>query len=224
MERVKNFLDELTANKDLLYIIQPCSIGDVICAGGLAHAVQKRKNKKATVMVLFDRMKNLGITYPNLADMIFLPNDVMEALRAYFYTTRDYEGDNYIYGHFQVRENGSYVFSDETLHVIDRYKKDVFNIPMDTEFIPPVVPAISEQNIADLNSKYILDKRTVILSPHVHTVRPLDARFWEVLARELQTGGGTSCTPTPTVFPKSLSPERKPSPRTSASLLSSPTR
>ena len=188
MERVKKFLDELTPNKDFLYIILPYSLGDIFNVGGLTHAVQKRKNKRATVLVVRERMKNLGVTYANLADIILLPDNVMDVLMYYFRATGDYEGDNYIYGHFRMREDGNFIW-DETLHLIDRYKKDVFHIPMDTEYIPPIVPAISEQNIADLNSKYILDKRTVIISPYVHSTRQLDMRFWEILAQELKARG-----------------------------------
>ena len=188
MDKIKKFLDELTANKDFLYIIQPFSVGDFLYASGLSHAVQKRKNKKATVLIVRERMKNLGITYENFADIIFLPNNAMEALKQYFYVTGDYEGDNYIFGHFHVRKTGSYIW-DDTLHLIDRYKKNVLDIPLDTTFIPPIVSAISEQNIADLNRKYILDKRTIIICPYVHSTRQLDMSFWEILAQQLKARG-----------------------------------
>ena len=189
MYRVKKFLDELTVNKDFLHIIQPFSIGDFIYAGGLAHAAQKKKNKQATVLIVNERMKNLGITYSNFANIVFLPGEAMEALKQYFYVTGNYEGGNYIYGHFHAGKNGGYIW-DDTLHLIDRYKKNIFDIPMNTEFVPPVVPAVSEQNIVRLNKKYILDKfHTVIILPYVHSTRQLDIKFWELLAEKLKAQG-----------------------------------
>ena len=188
MDRVKKFLDELAANKDFLYIIQPFSVGDFLYVGGLSHAVQKRKNKQATVLIVQERMKNLGITYENFADIIFLPNNLMDALKQYFYVTGDYEGDNYIFGHFHGNNTGGYIW-DETLHLIDRYKKNVFDIPLNTAFVPPIVYSLSEQNIADLNRKYTLDKRTIIICPYVHSTRQLDMSFWEKLAQQLKARG-----------------------------------
>ena len=188
MEKVKDFLNKLAANKDFLYIIQPFSVGDFLYVGGLSHAVQKRKNKKATVLIVQERMKNLGITYENLADIIYLPNNIMDALRGYFYSTGDYEGDNYIYGHFHTGEHG-YIW-DDTVHLINRYKKNVLKVPLDTKFITPIVYAISEQNIADLSQKYILDKsRTIIIAPYVHSTRQLPIEFWETLAQQLKSRG-----------------------------------
>ena len=188
MDKVKKILDDITTNKDFLYIIQPFSIGDFFYTGGLAHAVQKKKNKTATVLIVRERMKNLGITYKNFANVICLPDNVIEALKQYFHATGNYEGDNYIYGHFHNGKNG-YIW-DDTLHLIDRYKKNVFDIPMDTEYLSPVVPAVSEQDGVNLRKKYILDKyHTIIISPYVHSTKQLDIRFWEILAEQLKSRG-----------------------------------
>ena len=135
---LKKFFNSICTNKDFLYIIQPCSIGDVLYTGGLSHAVQKRKNKKATVLVVLERMKNLGITYENLADIIYLPSSMSGVTEQYFYATGDYEGDNYIYGHFHNEGNGH--IQDDNLNIIDCYKKNVFDIPLDTKFTPPTFP------------------------------------------------------------------------------------
>ena len=61
---------------------------------------KQKKNKRATVLILKDRMKNLSITYKNLADIIYLDKSLMDVLMKYFYFTGEYEGDNFIYGHF----------------------------------------------------------------------------------------------------------------------------
>ncbi|MBQ9487073.1 MAG: hypothetical protein IJU91_04625, partial [Selenomonadaceae bacterium] len=95
LDDVKNFIRQITPNQDWLYIFQPFSVGDFFYTGGLSLAVQKRKNKSATVLIVRERLKNLGVTYENFADIIFLPNDTMSIIQQYFYITGDYEGDNY---------------------------------------------------------------------------------------------------------------------------------
>lgn len=183
LESVKNFIKELTPKKDLLYIIQPCSVGDFFYTGGLSLAVQKRKHKRATVLIVKERLKNLGVTYENFSDIVYIPNDTMNVVMQYFYATGDYEGDNYIYGHFHKPQQGGGFIWDETLNFIDRYKKDVFKIPMDTPYAKPIVPKISDENIAELHKKYILDKkRTIIMAPHANSMKSFDIRFWMFLA------------------------------------------
>ena len=190
LKDVKNFIQELTPKKDLLYIFQPCSVGDFFYTGGLSLAVQKRKNKRGTVLICKDRMKNLGVTYENFRDIVYLPNDTMDIVREYFYASGDYEGDNYIYGHFHKPKQGGNFIWDETLHLIDRYKKDVFKIPMDTPYAKPVVPKISDENIAELHKKYIIDKnKTIIITPYTYSSKPLDMRFWMFLVMVLTEKG-----------------------------------
>ena len=191
LESVKNFIKELTPKKELLYIFQPFSVGDFFYTGGLSLAVQKRKKKRGTVLICKDRMKNLGVTYENFRDIVYLPNDTMNVVREYFYASGDYEGDNFIYGHFpKSKEKGKLFIWDETLHLIDRYKKDVFKIPMDTPYIKPVVPKISDENIAELHKKYIIDKnKTIVITPYTYSSKPLDMRFWMFLVMVLTAKG-----------------------------------
>lgn len=110
LDDVKNFIRQITPNQDWLYMFLPYSLGDFFNIGGMSLAVQKRKNKSATVLIVRERMKNLGVTYENFADIIFLPNDTMNVLMQYFYATGDYEGDNYIYGHFHRPAQGGGIY------------------------------------------------------------------------------------------------------------------
>ena len=203
LESVKNFIRELTPKKDLLYIIQPCSVGDFFYTGGLSLAVQNRKHKRATVLIVKERLKNLGVTYKNFEDIVYLPNDTMNIVMNYFYVSGDYEGDNYIYGHFHkpIGGQGQYIW-DETIHLIDRYKKDVFKIPMDTPYAKPVVPPITKENIAELHKKYIIDKdRTIIITPYTYSSKPLDMRFWMFLVMTLTEKGYICYTSVNTAAP-----------------------
>ena len=183
---VKNFINKLAANKDYLYIFQPFSIGDLLYTGGLSLAVQKRKNKIATVLIVHERMKNLGVFYNNIKEIIYLSGKEIDILRNYFYITQDYEGDNYIYGHFRLSDNKSYIW-DDSLHLIDRYKQSVFSIPQDTPYIKPQVADISKEDISKLNKKYKIDKnRTVILLPYTHSTKMMEKSFWEIMVNFLK--------------------------------------
>ena len=189
LDEVKKFIRQMTPNKDWLYIFQPFGIGDFLYTGGLSLAVQKRNNKSATVLIVNERMENLNIIYENVADIILLNADTMDFVKNFFYVTGNYEGDNYIYGHFHRTASGSYDW-DESLHLIDRYKKDVFKIPMDTPYEKPIVSPISEENIAELHAKYILDKdKTIVITPYTYSTKPLDMRFWMFLVMVLTEKG-----------------------------------
>ena len=187
LDDVKNFIRQMTPNPDYLYIILPYSVGDFFNIGGLSLAVQKKKNKSATVLIVKDRLKNLGVTYENFAGIIFLPENIMALICRYIYATGNYEGDNYIYGHFRIKsQSGEYVW-DESLNLIDRYKQDVFKIPMDTPYTKPVVPPLTDENIAALRGKYTLDtERTIIICPYAHSVKNINDTHWKNLARKLK--------------------------------------
>ncbi len=87
------------------------------------------------------------------------------------------------------RKGGGYEW-DESLHLIDRYKQDVFKIPMDTPYQKPIVPPISEENIAELHKRYFLDKDlTIILVPYTHSTKQLDMKFWIFLSMVLTEKG-----------------------------------
>lgn len=106
LDDMKNFIKQMTPNPDWLYIILPFSVGDFFNIGGLSLAVQKKKNKSATVLIAKDRLENLGVTYENFAGIIFLPENIMALVREYIFATGDYEGDNYIYAHFHRPPKG----------------------------------------------------------------------------------------------------------------------
>ena len=181
VDEIKNFLDELTANKNFLYVFIPCSIGDFLIASGLSYAVQLKKNKVATVLIAQERMKNLAVTYENVAAEIFLPMDLLKATDTLIRGTEIYERDNFIYGNFHMGDNRAY---DDKLNAVDKYKRYVFDLPLDTPLAYPVIKAVDEKNISNLREKYFLDKdRTIILLPHAKTLGNLDKNFWATMAK-----------------------------------------
>lgn len=182
---IEEIFNALIVERDALYIFQPCSIGDVIHSAGFSHAVQRRKNKSATIMVVADRMKNLGMSWDNVAGFIYLPFQILNAIRWHFVATNNYEGDNWIHGHLKIDADGKFV-KDDSLNLFDLYRKTIFNIPLDTPFIPPTMAPISAENIAALHEKYFIDEaRTVILLPYANSLPNMDPRFWENLAARL---------------------------------------
>ena len=99
-EEIKLYIERITGNKDFLYIIQPYGMASVLISGGLSHAVQARKNKTATVLLLSDSLKNIGLTWENVTSIKYFPVDTMELFNKYFFETQDWEGENFIYGNF----------------------------------------------------------------------------------------------------------------------------
>ena len=79
-KEIQKFIKEITPDKDRLYMFIPCSIGDFLIAGGLSYAVQMRKNKRETVLIVQERMKNLAVTFENVVDTIYLPLDLVKAV------------------------------------------------------------------------------------------------------------------------------------------------
>ena len=134
-------------------------------------------------------MKNLHVTYKNFAQILYVPEETMNAVQNYFYLTADYEAENYIYGHFARAASGGYIW-DENLHLIDRYKKNIFSVPLDTQYVTPIVEKISPAEEAELARRYTIDKnKTVIISPYVHSTKQIPMAFWENLALQLKIRG-----------------------------------
>ena len=183
-EEIKNFIKEITPNKNFLYMFIPCSIGDFLIAGGLSYAVQLRKNKVATILIAQERMKNLAVKFENVVDTIYLPIDLVKAVDTLIQGTQAYEWDNFIYGNIHTVDGK--IIWDETLNLVDRYKKNALDIPLDTPLMMPLTYPISAKNISAIKSRYILDRRrTIIILPHAKTFAELDEIFWEELTRRL---------------------------------------
>lgn len=181
-EEMENFLAEITQNKDCLYLLAPFSIGDFIIAGGLSYAAQIKKNKSATILIAQERMKNLGITFENVVGTIYFPVDLIKAVGTFITATENYERDNFIYGNYKIGDNRA--CCDDSINAVDRFKRYVFDLPLSTPLIPPIVQPLADENIAELREKYILDKnRTVILLPHALTFENLDIKFWANMAK-----------------------------------------
>ncbi|MBR5913658.1 MAG: hypothetical protein IKZ58_04805 [Selenomonadaceae bacterium] len=183
MEEMRTFFYEITENPEWLYLFAPYSIGDFLIAGGLSYAVQAKKNKSATVLIAQDRMKNLDVSYENVIGTIYVPVDLIKAANAFIHETEIYERDNFIYGNFHAGDNHAY---DDTLTAVDRFKKYVFDLPIDTPIVYPTIKALDYESISNLRGKYILNKkRTIILLPQAKTFKNLDENFWIKMAKIL---------------------------------------
>ena len=86
--------------------------------------------------------------------------------------------------YFKMGQNG-YIYN-ENLSFIDRYKEDVFSLPMDTELIPPLINSLADYQKQRLHETYILDKeRTIIIMPYSSS-GTFEESFWIKLVFELK--------------------------------------
>ena len=216
-EEIKLYLERITGNKDFLYVIQPYGMASVLISGGLSHAVQERKNKSATVLLLSDSLKNIGLTWKNVTSVKYFPVDTMELFNKYFFETRDWEGENFIYGNFhqEIKKSDENIsdsdtavssavaetpddkknFEFEKISTLDQFKEKVFDLPTDTEFYYPIFEKISDEDAAALNEKYVLDKnRTVIICPYFDYSPITAEKFWTDFVKTLTAEGYTVYT------------------------------
>ena len=215
-EEIKLYIERITGNKDFLYIIQPYGLASALISGGLSHAVQARKNKRATVLLLSDSLKNIGLTWKNVTSIKYFPVDMMNLFNKYFFETQDWEGENFIYGNFhqEFKKSEESTFDSDTAvasavvernddkdlsqkkvdfekrNTFDQYKEEVFGLTTDTEFCHPIFEEISAENSASLNEKYILDKnRTVIICPYFDYSPTAALKFWTDFVKKMTAEG-----------------------------------
>ena len=184
MELARQLIRHMTANKNTLYVFCPYNIGDFLINGGLCHALLKKKRKQTCVLIERDRFANCGLNFVGVSEVKYIPQMLMDLIRQYICATGEYETDNYIYGHFHVRQ-GHYVWNDK-LSFVNRYKENVFGLPLDTELIPPLIEPTTDYQKQRLHNDYVLDKkRTIILAPYANSTKSPEEAFWEKLATEL---------------------------------------
>ena len=180
-------------DKDILYVLCPGGIGDFLINGGLCHALLKKKHKKTCVLILKDiYVKNSGqINFVGVTEFMYISNTLRNIICQYVYASRDYETDNYIYGHFHMKErvenwNGGFIWN-ENLSFVDRYKENVFGLPLDTELIPPIIPSPADLQKQRLHEAYVLEKeRTIIIMPYTSGGSPFPESFWVKLVQSLK--------------------------------------
>ena len=182
-------------NKDIFYVFSPFSIGDFLIAGGLCHALLKKKQKKNCVLIWNDKYANSGsITFPSVTRVLYIPELIRECIRKYVFTFQIFETDDYIYGHFHTLQNVRLCNSpnvwNPNLSFVNNYKENVLGLPLETELIPPLIEPPTDAQKQRLHDDYLLDKkRTIILAPYANTYANLEEAFWEKLASELISKG-----------------------------------
>ena len=191
-EHTEEFIKYFSANKDYLYLFCPKGIGDYLITAGLSHALEEKLGKKATVLIVQEKIKRLGVIFPNVAEIIAYPFDFMGSTSMWFHETENYVMDNFIYANFHYKDKNP--IWNEKLNIIDRFKENVLEIPLDTPFWSPIVINAKADEIAALNEKYILDKeKTVILAPYAVTYKNLTKQtsesFWKDIAHRLKDKG-----------------------------------
>ena len=144
----------------------------------------KKKRKQTCVLIERDRFANCGLNFVGVSEVKYIPQMLMDLIRQYICATGEYETDNYIYGHFQVKQNRQ--VCTPSLSFLNRYKKDIFGLPLETELIPPLIEPPTDYQKQRLHSDYVLDKkRTIILAPYANSTKSPEEAFWTKLASAL---------------------------------------
>lgn len=188
ISEAKQMLASLTDNPKLLYVICPFNIGDFLVNGGLCYALQVKKRKTSCALIVCDKFKDSQIDFIGVSQIIYIPSGKMELIKDYIRENSLYETDNYIYGHFHVK-NGGYDWNT-SLHFFDRYRENVFGLPLGTEILPPIIEDISVEQQQKLHAMYQLSKRTVIITPYANSSTQLFSdEVWFGLVNKLKALG-----------------------------------
>ena len=185
-EEAKLFLERITPNKDCLYIFQPQGLADILCAGGFSYAAQAKKNKSSTVLIVHELAKSFGIAYENVSKISYIAPQILNAVKKYLDDNDIHETDNFIYGYLDTKVKKNFTVA-KGLNLIDYYRKKVFDIPMDTPLIQPIIKPLSDDEINYFNKHYILDKeRTIIIAAYVSPKNLAEIKFWNDTVHKLQ--------------------------------------
>ena len=152
-----------------LLIIMQASIGDFIANGCLAHA-QKKKYNKELILVVQDRLSGLKVKFDGISKIKYIPFRVMYPLVLYILNTGRYEDINegYVFGHFKVdiKIAIDHYLYDKELNFFDRYKKNVFDLPLNTKIHNPIIEDINDEDKSRLNKQYFLNPFSIPLGSY----------------------------------------------------------
>lgn len=188
LEIPQAFLRHITRDKNTLYVICPFNIGDFLVNGGFCYTLLKKERKQSCVLIALDRFANCGINFVGVSEVQYISQVLMDAVCEYIYASGEYEADSYIYGHFHAGPlfDGKRNFIWNTgLKFTDRYRADVFHLPLDTELLPPIVDALTNAQKQRLHeTTYTLDKkRTIILAPYSNSADSIGEIFLDRIDR-----------------------------------------
>ena len=176
-------------NNETYFIICPFHIGDFLIAGSLAHALTKPPNKKFTKIIALKYLSNMKVHFEGVDDIIYIPQSYMNQIIMYVYATKIYRNENYFYAHYKKTADGKDYEVDISLNFIQRYKHDIFEIPLETEFKKPKFDLPSREQISALHEKYSLNKNSIVLTPYSYSGHHLNINFWLEIINNLQLRG-----------------------------------
>lgn len=192
-DRAKHLMDSLMDNPKLLYVICPYNIGDFLVNGGLCYALQIKKRKTSCSLIVCDKFKNSNIDFVGVAQILYISQENMDIIREYILLSSVYETEQYIYGHFHVQDN-QFVWNSD-LDFFDRYRENVFGLPIETEILPPLIEDISIEHKKKLHALYQISERTIILTPYANTSPQVFSNdVWIEMVERLKKQGYTMYT------------------------------
>ncbi len=187
-DRAKHLMDSLMDNPKLLYVICPFNIGDFLVNGGLCYALQIKKRKTSCALIVCDKFKISNIDFVGVAQILYISQENMDVIREYILFSSVYETERYIYGHFHV-QNNQFDWNSE-LSFFDRYRENVFGLPLETEILPPLIKDISLEHKQKLHALYQISNRTIILTPYANSGPQLFSDdVWVEITKRLRQQG-----------------------------------
>ncbi len=162
-----NIFNQLMPDNNILYVICPFNIGDFLVNGGLCYALQIIKRKKTCVLIVCDKFKKSGMNFIGVSQIVYIPQELMNSIRAFIIRTGRYVTERYIYGHFHVKD-GKFDWNSE-VDFFCRYRENVFGLPLETEILPPILDEISDEHKQELHALYRMDKSVIILAPYANS-------------------------------------------------------
>ena len=179
----------LMTDPDKLYVVCPYRLDDVVICGVLAHAVLEKFEKESAVLIIQDSFKGFDVHFEGVSEIKYASTEELMSFRNYVKENNQYVGDNWIYGHYHMNAAGRLII-ERGLNFWASYKRNVFDLPIDTPIHAPRIADISDDDKIGLGKDYVIDReRTVILAPHSHMHRPLSPEFWSDLINRFKAEG-----------------------------------
>lgn len=180
--------NQFAENKDVKFIICPCSIGDTVNILAFADEYKKIYGIQKLIVIIKEAHESLiklfhGIAYFTINDM------EMWALRFYIASSGKYDCGNILYGHFPPKSLDFLEYeSSKELSFVHGFLSDILRIPFDSKPQKVSFDNISSERKRALEIEY---ENAVIICPHAKSYAMFRDKFWEMFVAKLTMNGET---------------------------------
>ena len=193
----EKLLKKYTENDKYYYVLIDKGIGDTVIVASYAYYLKKKYNKDIAFIVLPSHL-DVVKQFDYIKKIITCPKIDFDKMIMYVSSSDEYETNTYKYAFFNMKisKNGVRNWSstnwDKKIILSDRYKKFVFNIPIDTKRY--LIKTNNNIENKEIIKKYSINKKSIVIVPYAYTVVNLKTEFWEELVNILIKKGYTVYT------------------------------